>query len=324
MTDVIDQAHGDAWSLYNGDSAIVLPGVPDHSIGFAIFSPPFGDLYVYSASERDLGNCRSDGEFWEHFGYISRELLRVMQPGRNVCVHVAQIPLQKAKDGLIALRDFRGETIRHFVGQGFAYHGEATIDKNPQVQAIRTHAKGLAFPQLKKDSAWMRPALADYVLVFRAPGENATPIIPDVDNDTWIQWAYPVWKIASADKDAALLEGTDVLDLAPGTPLIWYGIDATETLNVTKTKEPDDNRHICPLQLGTIERCIRLWSNPGETVLSPFAGIGSEGFVAVQHRRRFIGIELKSTWFRIAARNLERAEPEARPLLAALDGLVAG
>ena len=283
---VIDQAHGKRWALFNGDSAEVLPDLPDRSVDLAVFSPPFATLYTYSASDRDLGNCSSDTQFWDQFGFISRELRRVMKPGRNVCVHVAQIPSQKAKDGVIGLKDFRGDTIRHFQSESFIYHGEVTIDKDPQAQAIRTKSKGLLFTQMRKDSVWSRPALADYILIFRAPGENAVPIHPDISNDDWIEWARPV----------------------------WYGIKETDTLQAAEGRESDDERHICPLQLGTIERCVRLWSNAGETVLSPFAGIGSEGFVSLKHDRRFVGVELKGSYYRAAVRNLQRAERESKPL----------
>lgn len=286
MTNVIDQAHGDGWSLFNGDSAEVLPGLPAHSIDLAVFSPPFSLLYTYSASDRDLGNSATDDQFWQHFGFISAELRRVMRPGRNVCVHVAQIPSQKARDGVIGLKDFRGDTIRHFQAAGFVYHGEVCIDKDPQAQAIRTKSKGLLFTQMHKDSVWSRPALADYILIFRAPGENAVPVKPDITNNEWIEWARP----------------------------IWYGIRETDTLNVAEGREAEDERHICPLQLGTIERCVRLWSNAGETVLSPFAGIGSEGFVSVKHGRRFVGVELKPSYWRAGVRNLRRAESESKPL----------
>ncbi len=286
MTDVIDQAHGDGWSLFNGDSAEVLPGLPDQSIDLAVFSPPFSLLYTYSATDRDLGNSATDDQFWQHFGFISSELVRVMKPGRNVCVHVAQIPSQKARDGVIGLKDFRGDTIRHFQAAGFTYHGEVCIDKDPQAQAIRTKSKGLLFTQMHKDSVWSRPALADYILIFRAPGENAVPVKPDITNNEWIEWARP----------------------------IWYGIRETDTLNVAEGREAEDERHICPLQLGTIDRCVRLWSNKGETVLSPFAGIGSEGFVSVKLGRRFVGVELKPAYWRAGVRNLRRAENESKPL----------
>ncbi len=294
MTNVIDQAHGEGWSLFNGDSAEVLPGLPEHSIDLAVFSPPFSLLYTYSATDRDLGNSATDDQFWQHFGFISAELRRVMRPGRNVCVHVAQIPSQKARDGVIGLKDFRGDTIRHFQSAGFTYHGEVTIDKDPQAQAIRTKSKGLLFTQMHKDSVWSRPALADYILIFRAPGENAVPVKPDITNNEWIEWARP----------------------------IWYGIRETDTLNVAEGREAEDERHICPLQLGTIERCVRLWSNKGETVMSPFAGIGSEGFVSVKQGRRFVGVELKPAYWRAGVRNLRRAENESKPLdMFAIDGV---
>lgn len=323
MTNVIDQANGENWVSYCGDSAEVLQGIPDESIDFSVYSPPFGALYVYSATERDLGNSASDEQFQAHYGYIIREMLRVTKPGRNTAVHVAQVPLQKAKDGVIGLSDFRGDVIRAHQRAGWVFHGEATISKgDAQAQAIRTHSKGLLFVQNKKDSSWSRPALADYILVFKKPGENATPIIPDIDNETWIEWADPIWRIGTTDEDKALAIG-DVFDLAPGTPLVWFGIDPNDTLNNPKirqrgylgldaSREADDNRHICPLQLGTIERCVRLWSNPGETVLSPFGGIGSEGYMAVKLGRRAVLVELKPTYWRCGVQNLRRIEDEVR------------
>ena len=262
---VEDTAHGDGYTLMLGDSAERLQEIDGDSIGLSVFSPPFISLYTYSPTERDIGNSRTEDEFFHHFGFIIDELLRVTMPGRNCCVHVAQVPAMLVRDGYIGLKDFRGGTIKAFEDHGWVYHGEVCIDKDPQAQAIRTHSKGLLFVQLRKDSSWLRPALADYILVFRKPGENPVPIQPDITNDQWIEWARP----------------------------IWYGIHESDTLNVAEAREMDDERHICPLQLGTIERCIKLWSNPGETVLSPFAGIGSEGYVALQEGRKFIGIELK-------------------------------
>jgi DNA modification methylase len=280
QVNVVDQARGSEWALYCGDSAEVLRGIPDRSIGLSVFSPPFESLYTYSATERDLGNSRSPLEFWRHFGFISRELLRVTMPGRIVACHVADIPSLKERDGVIGLKDFSGATVRHFRRAGFVYHGRVTIDKDPQAQAIRTKSKGLLFTQMHKDSSWSRPALADYILLFRAPGENPRPIVPDLTNDEWIEWARP----------------------------IWYGIRESDTLNVLPARSHEDERHIAPLQLGTIERCIRLWSNPGEIVLSPFAGIGSEGYEAVRLGRRFMGVELKQSYFRVGVQNLQRAE----------------
>jgi DNA modification methylase len=274
---VMNQDTGDGYVIYNGDSAEVLKGLPDASVDMAVFSPPFQALYVYSATERDLGNCATPEEFFLHLGYITAELVRVMRPGRNVCVHVSQITAQKVLDGYIGLKDFRGAVIEHYLSHGFIYHGEVCIDKDPQAQAIRTHAKGLLFVQKERDSSWLRPALADYILVFKAPGENTVPVKTDISNEDWIQWARPV----------------------------WYGIRETDTLQAPV--KGNDDRHIAPLQLGVIERCVRLWSNPGETVLSPFMGIGSEGFVAVKHRRRFVGCELKPEYFKVAAKNIQGA-----------------
>lgn len=277
---ILDQAEGDGWAIFGGDSAEVLAELPDGSVDLSIFSPPFQSLFTYSASERDLGNSHDPALFWNHFRFISEQLLRLTKPGRHACVHVSQIVSTKAYHGEIGLIDFRGDTIRHFKEHGWIHHGEVVIDKDPQAQAIRTKSKSLLFVQLEKDASWLRPALADFILVFRAPGENATPIHPDISRDDWISWARP----------------------------IWYGIRESDTLNVAVARENDDERHICPLQLGTIERCIRLWSNAGETVLDPFAGIGSTGYEAVRLGRKFVGVELKSSYFKVAARNLSAAE----------------
>jgi DNA modification methylase len=266
------------YTLMLGDSCERLAEVADNSIDLSVFSPPFQSLYTYSPTERDLGNSRNAGEFYQHFYYIIDHLLRVTKPGRNVCVHVQQIGASLIRDGFIGMKDFRGDVVSAFVDRGFIYHGEVTIDKNPQVQAIRTHTKGLAFQQLHKDSSWSRPGFADYILLLRKPGKNEVPIIPDVSNEEWIQWARP----------------------------IWYDIQETDTLNTAVAKEEKDERHVCPLQLGTIERCIRLWSNPGERVLSPFTGIGSEGVKALELNRKFTGIELKPSYFKTAHKNLNR------------------
>lgn len=287
MTDlqpyIIDESHGECWRLLLGDSCERLAELDADSIDLAVYSPPFASLYTYSPSERDLGNAANTDEFIEHYGYIVSELLRVMKPGRTVAVHVQQVAILKSRAGYVGLEDFRGRVIQAHVDAGFIYYGEVTVDKNPQLQAVRTKAQGLMFVQLRRDSAMSRPALADYVLIFHKPGDNAIPILPDISNDTWIEWASPV----------------------------WYGIAEMDTLNPGSGSENADERHICPLQLSLIERCIRLWSNPGETVLSPFAGIGSEGFVAVKHRRRFVGCELKPSYWNAATDNLRRAEFEA-------------
>ncbi len=280
---------GDGWTLTNGDCVEGVGALSADSVDLSVYSPPFLSLYTYTASERDMGNCTTEEEFFQHFGFLMRELLRVTKPGRVTCCHVAQVPAMLARDGYIGMKDFRGHTIEAFEANGWIYHGEVCIDKDPQAQAIRTHSKGLLFVQMKKDSTWSRPAMADYVLFFRKPGENTEPVIhPDHDplaalsNDDWISWARP----------------------------IWYGIRESNTLQVAEARGDKDERHICPLQLGTIERCIRLWSNPGDVVLSPFAGIGSEGYEAIRLGRRFVGFELKPQYAEVAARNLREAEQQ--------------
>jgi len=286
---VLDQEHGEDWSLYNGDSAEVLRGIPDDSIHLGVTSIPFSSLYCYSPSDRDAGNSTTQ-QFWQHMAFITREWYRVTMPGRDICVHVQQLPMTLGVDGVIGLRDFRGETIRHFIEHGWVYHGEACVQKDPQQQAIRTHSKSLLFVQLHKDSSWMRPAFADYVLIFRKPGENPIPVLNDLSNEEWIQWAKPIW--------------------------LWDGIRESDTLNVAEARSEEDERHICPLQLGTIERCIRLWSNPGETVIDPFSGLGSVPYQAVKLDRRGIGIELKPEYYRTSVNNLRRVSADKhRPTL---------
>lgn len=280
---VMDQAHGDRWSLFNGDAAEALPALPAGAAHLAVFSPPFSSTYTYSPSDRDLGNVRSHAQFFEQFSYISRELLRVMCPGRLVAIHVANLPTYQTRDGASGRYDFRGDVIRHFEQAGFVYHSEITIGKNPQAQAIRNHSKGLLFVQLKRDQAWMWQAWADYLVVMRTPGDNPIPVRTDVSHEEWIQWARPVWD----------------------------DIRETDVLDVRGACSDDDERHLCPLQLPVIERCVRLWSNPGETILSPFAGVGSEGYEAVRLGRRFVGVELKPAYFRAAVRNLQQAEAAA-------------
>ena len=269
-----------AWTMMLGDSVERLAEVDPHSVDLALFSPPFMSLFTYSPSERDIGN-NSPAEFWTHFGFLIAEIQRVMKPGRNVAVHVQQVATSVAHDGVTGLNDFRGDVIRAFVAGGFTFHGEVTIDKDPQAQAIRTKAKGLLFVQKERDRVWLRPAFADFIIVFRAPGENAVPIRGDqISNDEWIEWARP----------------------------IWYGIRESATLNAAEAREQKDERHIAALQLETVMRCIRLWSNPGELVLDPFMGIGTTGYVAVQHGRRAVGCELKRSYFEAACRNIDRAD----------------
>lgn len=275
---------GEQWTLYRGDCVeVTRAALADESIDFSVFSPPFSSLFTYSNSPRDIGNARTDDEFFRHFDFLIPELLRVTKPGRLCAVHVANVPAMLSRDGYIGVKDLRGDVVRHFQDAGWIFHGEVTIDKCPQAQAIRTKSKSLLFVQKERDSSWLRPALADYIVVFRKPGENAVPIQnEDVTRENWIEWARP----------------------------IWYGIRESDTLQAREAREEKDEKHLCPLQLGTIERCVRLWSNRGETVFTPFGGIGSELYESVRNGRRAVGIELKESYARCAVGNLTRLETE--------------
>lgn len=277
-----DNATGKNWDLLLGDSCKRMAEIPDESIGMSVYSPPFASLFTYSPSPRDLGNSASRAEFFEHYAFIIKENLRMTPPGRICCVHVQQLTTSMAMHGVTGLTDFRGEVIRAYMDAGWIFHGEVTIDKDPQAQAIRTKAQALMFATKNRDSSATRPGLADYLLLFRKPGQNAVQIKNDVSNDEWISWARPV----------------------------WLDIRETNTLNARAGRDSADERHICPLQLDFIERCIRLWSNVGETVFTPFAGIGSEVYSAVKLNRRGLGIELKPSYFKSAVKNLEELEYE--------------
>ncbi len=282
MTYTTNEESGKNWRLLLGDSCERLAEIDSESVGMSVYSPPFASLFTYSPSLRDLGNAATRDEFIEHYGFIIREVLRVTQPGRVSCVHVQQLTSTKTNHGVIGLTDFRGQVIQAHVDNGWIFHGEVTVNKDPQAQAIRTKAQALMFVTKNRDSAMTRPALADYLLLFRKPGDNQVAIKNDVSNEEWIEWAQPV----------------------------WLDIRETNTLNERVAREEADERHICPLQLDFIERCVRLWSNPGETVLSPFAGIGSEIYQAVKFGRYGLGIELKESYWRTAINNLQTLENE--------------
>lgn len=282
---VTDTETGEGWTAMLGDSCERLTEIPDDSIDLTVSSPPFDSLYTYSPSERDLGNSPDRETFIDHYRFIIRETLRVTKPGRNACIHVQQVTTTKAVHGFMGMTDLRGQIIQAHIDEGWIYHGDVTVRKDPQAQAIRTKAHALMFSGLKRDSAGSRPALADYLLVFKKPGDNAEPIRQDdehptrVTNDEWINWAQPV----------------------------WWDIRETNTLNTEVAKDDADEKHICPLQLDFIERCIRLWSNPDDLILDPFGGIGSTGYVAILQGRRSISCELKPSYWRTAIMNLERA-----------------
>jgi DNA modification methylase len=289
----LQQDTGRGFAMYHGDSAEVLRGLPDQSIHYSIFSPPFASLYTYSNSPRDLGNCRSDAEFFEHFAFIIRELRRVMKPGRNVSFHCMLMPTSKERDGYIGMRDFRGDLIRAFQAEGFIYASEVCIWKDPVTAMQRTKALGLLHKTVRENASMSRQGIPDYLVTMRSPGEIDDRVRHDVSQypvDKWQRVASPVW--------------TD--------------IDPSDTLQFRSAREHDDERHICPLQLEVIRRGIDLWTNPGDVVLSPFAGIGSEGYVAIEMQRRFIGVELKDAYYAQAVANLRAAESAGADLFSNL------
>lgn len=327
---VIDQFFGENWAMYLGDSCEVVQGIPNDSIHYSIFSPPFASLYTYSASERDMGNARNHAEFYEHFQFLIRELYRVTMPGRLLSFHCMNLPSSKQSDGVIGIKDFRGDLIRMFCGGeaqtlhnakailarlnldtteidkaitdasvsngGFIYHSEVCIWKDPVTAMQRTKALGLLHKQIKKDSCMSRQGIADYLVTMRKPGENPERVTHTNETfpvQVWQRYASPV----------------------------WFDINPSKTLQKESAREDKDERHICPLQLEVIERAVELWTNPNDTVLSPFAGIGSEGYVLVQKGRRFVGIELKESYYGQAVRNLTSAAQLNEGLFAHHDDL---
>ena len=282
MMNCIDQTVSDRFALYHGDCVEVLKGIPDHSVHYSIFSPPFASLYTYSNSPRDMGNCRTNEEFFEHFGFLVDELIRVIQPGRNVSFHCMLLPSSKERDGFIGLKDFRGDLIRTFQSRGFIFASEVVIWKDPVTAMQRTKALGLLHKSVRENASMCRQGIPDYLITMRAPGEVVERVKHTPED-------YPVTKwqrVASP---------------------VWMDIDPSDTLQYQSAREHDDERHICPLQLEVIRRGIDLWTNPGDVVLSPFAGIGSEGHVSIQMGRRFVGVELKESYYRQAAQNLKNA-----------------
>ena len=283
---VLNQVIKENYSLYNGDSCEIMTTIPDNSIHYSIFSPPFADLYVWSNSERDMGNCKSKSEFYEHFRFIVKELYRIMMNGRLVSFHCMNLPTSKQRDGFIGITDFRGELIRLFEECGFIYHSEVCIWKDPVIAMQRTKALGLLHKQIKKDSAMCRQGIADYLVTMRKPGDNPEKITHTNESfpvQVWQNYASPVW-----------------MDINP-----------SNTLQRTSAREEKDEKHICPLQLDVIKRGINLWTNPNDIVFTPFMGIGSEVYQALKMGRRGIGIELKESYYNQAVINCENAEKSA-------------
>lgn len=305
-TYIEDVRKGKNWTMMLGDSCERLAEIETDSIDMSVCSPPFDSLFTYSATPRDLGNSASRGEFLEHYRFIVREQLRVTKPGRLACIHVQQLTTSKSTHGQMGLSDFRGDVIRLFQDEGWIFWGETTVWKDPQAQSIRTRSHQLAFQSKNRDSARIRPALADYLLIFKKPGENAvkienSPASGEFTNEQWIEWASPIWQDY---QDGGWL--TEDGGYCP----VWFGIKESDTLNVRSAREDKDERHIAPLQLGFIERCIKMYSNPGETILTPFGGIGSELYVAVKFGRKAIGCELKQSYWAQAVKNLTALEEE--------------
>lgn len=283
---VIDQAHGQNHAIYNVDTVEFTAIMPDNSIDFSVYSPPFGDLFIYSDSERDMGNVADDAQFFDSYRHLLTHLYRVTRPGRLTAVHCSDLPRTKQKHGVIGLYDFPSDVRAAHEAAGWTYHSKITVWKNPVVEMQRTKALGLLYKQIQTDATRCRQGLPDYILIFRKTpeSEDDTRRVAQKPEDfpvsVWQEWASPV----------------------------WMSIDQTNVLNVKMARDEKDERHLCPLQLDLIERLIILWTSPGDTVFSPFAGIGSEGYVAVRQGRRFIGAELKTSYFRQQMRYLPEAE----------------
>lgn len=282
---VLNQKISNRYAMYQGDCVETMQGIPDNSVHYSIFSPPFASLYTYSNSDRDMGNSRDNDEFQQHFLYLIVQLYRVIMPGRLVSVHCMNLPAMKSRDGFIGVKDFRGDIIRAFTEAGFIFHSEVTVWKNPVTEMQRTKALGLLHKQIRKDSAMSRQGLPDYIVTFRKPGENPEPIPHTHETfpvDVWQRYASPV----------------------------WMDIRQSNTLQRKSARDEKDEKHICPLQLDVIERCIDLWTNPDDIVLDPFAGIGSVPYQAVIMGRRGLGVELKDSYFAQAINNMELAAVE--------------
>lgn len=293
---VLNQANGKNWTAYNADCVDVVSSLPDNSIGFSVFSPPFASLYTYSDSTHDMGNVRDDAEFFAQFDWLVKELHRVIKPGRIVAFHCMNLPTTKERDGFTGMKDFRGDLIRAFQKWGFIYHSETCIWKDPLVAATRTKAIGLLHKQLCKDSTVSRCGIPDYLIAMKKPGENPEPVAHENGLTDFIGENPPTGGVLSHQ-----------IWRRYASP-VWMDIDPSKTLQGNGAREEDDERHICPLQLQVIDRALTLWSNKGDVVLSPFMGIGSEGYESLKMERKFIGVELKASYYDLAIRNLREAE----------------
>lgn len=284
----LNENHGERFAAYHGDCVSIVAQLPGDSVDFSVYSPPFGSLFVYSESVADMGNS-TDEQFADHYAFLVREKYRVTKPGRLTAVHCSDLPMTKWKDGAVGIKDFSGDIIRIHQDAGWILHSRRTIWKCPVVEMTRTKHVGLLYKQLQKDSSKSRGGMPDYLLTFVKPGENAEPITHAPENfplDQWQEWASPV----------------------------WMSVNQTRVLNVKAARNANDERHLCPLQLDVIDRALVMWSNPGNVVLSPFMGIGSEGYCSLKAKRRFVGVELKAEYFRQACRTLHDVESSAATL----------
>jgi hypothetical protein len=296
-----EKTTGDGWTIYLGDCVDIIKTISSESIGYSIFSPPFASLFTYSNSDRDMGNCRSMEDFFHHFGFLISELYRVFMPGRVCSVHCMDLPATLGHDGFIGMKDFPGAVIDHFEAHGWIYHSRVTIWKDPLIQAVRTKTLTLAHKQIIKDSSRCAQGMADYIVSFRKPGDNPQPIKHPKGFTKYIgTMPFPTGK---THEDQRKNKQSHEIWQRYASP-VWFDINQTRVLSSEIARDEQDEKHVCPLQLDTIERCLELWSNPGDTVLTPFAGIGSEVYCAVEAGREAIGIELKESYYRQAVKNL--------------------
>jgi len=311
MLNVKNYSQGERHIVYNADCVEVARQMPESSVDFIVYSPPFSSLYTYSNDERDMGNASNDDEFFVHFGFLVAEMYRMLRPGRLMAVHCMNLPTSKQNDGFIGIKDFRGDLIRCFQSHGFIYHSEVCIWKDPVVAMQRTKALGLLHKTIKKDSSLSRQGIPDYLVVMRKPGDNDKPIEGALK---YFVGEEPPRDFRSNNRVDGSLAWAPTGDATPidiwqryASP-VWMDINQTRTLQFQNARDSNDERHICPLQLDVIERAMQLWTADDDVVFSPFTGIGSEGYVALQMGRKFIGTELKESYFKIAAQNLADAE----------------
>lgn len=307
---VIEEYQGDNFHVYNADTVEVAQNLPSDSVDFSVFSPPFASLYTYSNSDRDMGNVKSDDEFWAQYKFLIKEQFRVIKPGRNVAIHCMNLPTSKQNHGFIGIRDFRGDLIRAYQEAGFIYHSEITVWKNPVTAMTRTKALGLLHKTIKKDSAMSRMGIPDYVVVMRKPGENDRPVAGEFKYYVGDQPPRGFKKVERDDGSHFWMPSetnTSVDVWQKYASPVWDDINETDTLNFREGRDSDDERHICPLQLDVIERCLQLWSLEGDVVWTPFLGIGSEAYMALKLGRKAIGAELKPSYFQLAKRNIDLA-----------------